>query len=172
MNRWWKVFRGKRRPPTSEGSEWDSGSSKLDQRQVRKHTKGRITTFSWLWCCLLLMPKEELGSCGTGTWPIYDGFYICTFELYHARVLCGFLQRENFVSSSLLESVLIRCVCSLSASAAEKLKQRKTSPWGKKISLSKWLPVAEVYVSEVVASSAWRNFIPVYCCSHKIALKV
>lgn len=94
------------------------------------------------------------------------------FELYRACILCGFLQREHFVSSSLLESLLIRCICSLSASAAMKLKQRKTSALDRKTNLSEWLPVAEVYVSEVVASSARRYLMPVYHCIHIIALAV
>lgn len=52
------------------------------------------------------------------------------------------------------------------------MKQRKTSALDRKINLSEWLPVAEVYVSEVVASSTRRHLMPVYHCIHIIALEV
>lgn len=94
---------------------------------------------------------------------------LCFHVLYHGWVLCIFLQRLHFVSSSLLES-LLRCICSLDASDALKLNQRKTSVSGRKISLSEWLPVAEVYVSGAVASR--RHLMPVYHDIPRLALEV
>lgn len=130
--------RGKRRPPTSEGSERDGGSSKLDQRWVRKQIQREGSQ-------LLAGSGVVCFWCQRKNWGVveqeHDWFmtgFIFTHSLWAVPclVLCGFLPRENFVSSSLLESLLIRCVCSLSASAAVKLEQRKTSLWGKEISLT------------------------------------